>query len=180
MRLLHPSTLGLVGALIAVPVLAQTPAPGGTAGAGASVSQRDRMKACNAQAKTESLKGDARKQFMATCLSGNASPSTPAAATAPAPARTTTVPNPTTTAPRTTSAPTPATKAPAGVGTSAAVFPSAVSPKYASEPAGKARMHTCLDQYNANKATNGNGGLNWIAKGGGYYAQCNARLKGQS
>ena len=59
-----------------------------------------------------------------------------------------------------------------------AVFPSAVAPKYSSEPAGKARMHTCLDQYNANKATNGNGGLTWIQKGGGYFSECNKRLKG--
>src|SRR4051812_22989953 len=33
-----------------------------------------------------------------------------------------------------------------------AVFPTAVSPKYTNESAGKARMHTCLDQYNTNKA----------------------------
>jgi len=59
-----------------------------------------------------------------------------------------------------------------------ATFPNAVSPKYSKESAGKARMHTCLDQYNANKATNGNGGLRWIEKGGGYYSQCNTRLKG--
>jgi hypothetical protein len=59
-----------------------------------------------------------------------------------------------------------------------AVFPSAISPKYSSESAGKARMHTCLDQYNANKASNGNGGLKWIEKGGGYYSECNKRLKG--
>ena len=59
-----------------------------------------------------------------------------------------------------------------------AVFPTAVSPKYSSESAGKARMHTCLDQYNANKATNANGGLKWIMKGGGYYSECNKRLKG--
>jgi hypothetical protein len=59
-----------------------------------------------------------------------------------------------------------------------AVFPGSVSSKYSSESAGKARMHTCLDQYNANKANNGNGGLNWIQKGGGYYSQCNAKLKG--
>jgi hypothetical protein len=63
------------------------------------------------------------------------------------------------------------------VAPSAAVFPSAVAPKYSSESAGKARMHTCLDQYNANKANNGNGGLNWIQKGGGYYSECNKRLK---
>ena len=58
------------------------------------------------------------------------------------------------------------------------VFPTAVSPKYSTETAGKARMHTCLDQYNENKAGNGNGGLNWIQKGGGYYSECNKRLKG--
>jgi hypothetical protein len=59
-----------------------------------------------------------------------------------------------------------------------AVFPSAVSPKYSTETAGKARMHTCLDQYNENKANNGNGGLKWIEKGGGYYSECNKRIKG--
>ena len=61
---------------------------------------------------------------------------------------------------------------------SAAVFPTAVSSKYSSEKAGRARMHTCLDQYNANKAKDANGGLKWIAKGGGYYSECNKRLKG--
>jgi len=69
---------------------------------------------------------------------------------------------------------------PAAPSTSAAVgnavFPSALSPKYASEPAGRARLHTCLDQYKANKAANGNGGLRWIQKGGGYYSQCNRQL----
>jgi hypothetical protein len=68
--------------------------------------------------------------------------------------------------------------APAPVATGNAVFPSAVSPKYSKESAGKARMHTCLDQYDANKANNGNGGLKWIQKGGGYYSECNKRLKG--
>jgi len=59
-----------------------------------------------------------------------------------------------------------------------AVFPSAVDPKYAKETAGKGRMHTCVDQYNANKASNGNGGMKWIQKGGGYYSECNKKLKG--
>jgi hypothetical protein len=59
-----------------------------------------------------------------------------------------------------------------------AVFPTAVSSKYSKESAGKARMHTCLDQYRANKETNGNGGLRWIQKGGGYYSECNKQLKG--
>ncbi|MGD0846348.1 hypothetical protein [Bradyrhizobium sp.] len=58
-----------------------------------------------------------------------------------------------------------------------AVFPSAIDPKYAQESAGKARMHTCVDQYRANKETNGNGGLKWIQKGGGYYSECNKKLK---
>src|SRR5262245_18886257 len=35
-----------------------------------------------------------------------------------------------------------------------AIYPNAVDPKYAKETAGKARLHTCVDQYNANKATN--------------------------
>ena len=59
-----------------------------------------------------------------------------------------------------------------------AMFPMMVDQKYAQETAGKARMHTCLDQYNANKAGNGNAGLKWIQKGGGYYSECNKRLKG--
>ena len=59
-----------------------------------------------------------------------------------------------------------------------AVYPNAVDPKYSKETAGKARMHTCVDQYNANKTTNGNGGMKWIEKGGGYYSECNKKLKG--
>ena len=59
-----------------------------------------------------------------------------------------------------------------------AVFPSAVDPKYSKEKDGSARMHTCVDQYNANKATNANGGLKWIQKGGGYYSECTKKLKG--
>ena len=70
----------------------------------------------------------------------------------------------------------PATPAAPMVG--GATFPKAVSPKYSKESAGRARMHTCLDQYHANKAANGNGGLRWIEKGGGYYSECNKRLKG--
>ena len=61
-----------------------------------------------------------------------------------------------------------------------AVFPNAVDPKYAKETAGKGRMHTCVDQYNANKTSNGNGGLKWIQKGGGYYSECTKKLKGSA
>jgi hypothetical protein len=78
--------------------------------------------------------------------------------------------------PATTTAARPAATAPARP--SDAVFPSAVAQKYSTESAGKARMHTCLDQYNANKTGTGNGGLKWIQKGGGYYSECNKRLKG--
>ena len=95
---------------------------------------------------------------------------TPVAAPAAAPAT-----PPPTTAAKKEAAPPPAA-APAATGN--AVFPSAVDPKYSSLSAGKQRFKTCDDQYNANKATNANGGLKWIQKGGGYYSECNKRLKG--
>ena len=66
----------------------------------------------------------------------------------------------------------PTTVAPKGV-----TFPSAISPKYASETPGKGRMHTCLDQYYALKDANALGGLKWIQKGGGFYSLCNTKLK---
>lgn len=46
--------------------------------------QQDKMKACNAEAKTSGKKGDERKAFMKECLSGGAA----AAASAPAAAGT--------------------------------------------------------------------------------------------
>ncbi len=58
-----------------------------------------------------------------------------------------------------------------------AVFPSAVDPKYSKETAGKARMHTCADQWKVNKTANTTGGLRWIQKGGGYWSECNKKLK---
>src|SRR5262245_57191162 len=53
-----------------------------------------------------------------------------------------------------------ATPAPARPTAGGVTYPSAVSTRYSNESAGKARMHTCLDQYNANKANNANGGMN--------------------
>jgi hypothetical protein len=100
----------------------------------------------------------------AQCGSDAAAPA-PTTASAPASAP----------APAPKPAPTPAA-APAAVGN--AIFPNAVDSKYSKDSAGKARMETCLDQYKANKASNGNGGLKWIQKGGGYYSECNKRLKG--
>jgi hypothetical protein len=58
------------------------------------------------------------------------------------------------------------------------VFPTAISSKYANEKPRTARMRTCRDQFQANKASGGDGGLPWIKKGGGYYSACNSRLKG--
>jgi hypothetical protein len=81
-------------------------------------------------------------------------------------------------APAATAPAAPTKAAPAAAAASNAIFPKAVDPKYASEKAGVARRKTCTDQYNANKATNANGGLEWIQKGGGYYSECNKRLKG--
>ena len=66
----------------------------------------------------------------------------------------------------------PTTVAPKGV-----VFPTALDTKYASESPGKARMHTCLDQYHLDKTNNTLGGLKWIQKGGGFYSLCNTKLK---
>jgi len=136
------------------------------------------MKECSAKYKEAqtagTLKGMKWNDFRKAECGSDAS-ATPAAAPAgdakpaamPAPAA---APKP---AAKTAAAPAAAPAAPSN-----AVFPSAVSPKYSKETEGKARMHTCLDQYNANKTSNGNGGLTWIQKGGGYYSECNKRLKG--
>jgi hypothetical protein len=58
------------------------------------------------------------------------------------------------------------------------VFPTVVDSKYSNEKPGRARRKTCLDQYKANKATNANGGLKWLQRGGGYYSQCVKKPKG--
>ena len=97
---------------------------------------------------------------------GSTTPPTPAASAATPAATASSHPTP---APKQTQASAP---------TGNAVFPAAVSPKYSKESPGKARLHTCLDQYHANKSNNGNGSLKWIQKGGGYYSECNKRLKG--
>lgn len=58
-----------------------------------------------------------------------------------------------------------------------ASFPSAINPKFAQEPPAKGRLHTCAEQWKANKEANTTGGLRWIQKGGGYWSECNKRLK---
>ena len=132
------------------------------------------LKECSTKyqaAKTDgTLAGANWKSFRAAqCSSGSsttASEAAPASAAAASPAATTA------TAPATMSKP-----ASMAASSGTATFPGAIDPKYAKETAGKGRMHTCLDQYRANKASNGNGGLRWIQKGGGYYSECTKKLK---
>jgi hypothetical protein len=67
----------------------------------------------------------------------------------------------------------------APVETGNAVFPNAIDPKFASEKPHMARMHTCSEQWKADKANNTTGGMHWNQKGGGgFYPECNKRLKG--
>ena len=61
------------------------------------------------------------------------------------------------------------------VPTAAGMFPVTVAKKYSHLPAGHARMLTCRDQYEANKAA-GIAELTWSEEGGGYYSECNKRL----
>ena len=114
------------------------------------------------------LNGQKWNDFRKAQCGADATPVAAPAAPPPAPA----APKEAATKPK--AAPAAAPAAPTGP----AIFPLAVDPKYSSETAGKGRMHTCVDQYNANKATNANGGMKWIEKGGGYYSECNKRLKG--
>ena len=147
---------------------------------GATSAQALTMQECSTKYKAAqaagTLKGSWNEFRKAEC--GPTAAAAPATAAPTAAAPTTAAPARTTGAAptSTTTPPTAPAAAPAAMGN--AVFPTAVSPKYTKESSGKARMHTCLDQYNANKAANGNGGLKWIQKGGGYYSECNKQLKG--
>jgi hypothetical protein len=156
----------------------------------APASAQNRLKTCNDEwnaMKANNTVGDKKyADFRKECLARTAAAApgevpapAPGAAPAPAPAPSAAAPaaKP---APRATRTATPApapSSAPAAAGE--AVFPTAVSQKYSTESAGRARMHTCRDQYQENKANNGNGGLIWIQKGGGYYSECNKHLKGE-
>ncbi len=61
---------GSSAAPAATPVAA--PAPAKTASA--KKTQQEKMKSCNAEAKTKALKGAERRTFMSTCLKGDAAP----------------------------------------------------------------------------------------------------------
>ncbi|AQS91458.1 hypothetical protein A0U94_11205 [Gluconobacter albidus] len=147
-------------------------------------------KECHAAFKTAkqngSLNGQSYKAFKAASCGDTAKAAAPAASSATTPAAAA----PTTTAPAAPASAAPAdsspagTKAPIALKTSTAssgnvVFPTAISPEFSKLSAGRARQKTCVAQYNANKANGGNGSLKWIQKGGGYWSQCNSRLKGE-
>ena len=135
------------------------------------------QKECSAKyqtAKTSgTLNGMTYNQFYSECAKeAKGEKATPAAAPA--------APTPAAPTPTAAPAPAPAPMAPTTASTGgAAVFPTAVSPQFSKESAGKARMATCLAQYKANGSSKGaaNGGLKWIEKGGGYYSECNKKLK---
>ena len=139
------------------------------------------MAECSAKYKAAkdggTLNGQKWNDFRKAQCAADATPAaatTTAAPAAPAPApKADAAPKAT---PKTAAAAPAAPAAPAGP----AVYPSKVDPKYASESVGKGRMHTCRDQYTANKATNANGGMKWIEKGGGYWSGCDKALKGST
>jgi hypothetical protein len=136
--------------------------------AAAAPAQALTMQECSAKYKAAkdagTLNGQKWNDFRKAECGADATAAAPPAAPAAAPAKEA----------KKGTAPAAAPAAPSGP----AVFPNAIDPKYAKESPGKARLHTCVEQYNANKANNANGGLKWIQKGGGYYSECNKRLKG--
>ncbi|WKE48892.1 hypothetical protein [Gluconobacter oxydans] len=157
------------------------------AGLSAAPAHAMTAKECHAAFKTAkqngSLNGQSYKAFKATsCGETTKAAAAPAAAAETAPTAAAT-PAASTSAAASDSSPA-ATKAPivpkAAVASSGnVVFPTAISPEFSKLSAGKARQKTCVAQYNANKANGGNGSLKWIQKGGGYWSECNSRLKGE-
>jgi hypothetical protein len=120
------------------------------------------------------LNGQSYNDFRKAQCGADATAAAAPAAAAAAPA----APAPAAPAPKAADAKPAAAPAAPAMPAGPAVYPSKIDPKYASESAGTGRQHTCVDQYNANKATNGNGGMKWIAKGGGYWSACDKALKG--
>lgn len=156
--------------------------------AGLSVAPAHAMtaKECHAAFKTAkqngSLNGQSYKAFKAASCGDISKAAAPAAASGATPTTTITPAAPATAAgpdssPAGTKAPITPKAAVASSGN--VVFPTAISPEFSKLSAGRARQKTCVAQYNANKANGGNGSLKWIQKGGGYWSECNSRLKGE-
>lgn len=151
------SMLGGTAALAAAPASAPAPTTG-------KLSFMACHRAFSDAKRAGTLNGQKYGDFKQSHCNGTAAPAQ-APASAPAAAST---PSASTAAPAAAAAP---------VASGNVVFPARVSPEFASLTPGKARMQTCLAQYNANKSTGRNGSLKWIQKGGGYYSECNNRLK---
>lgn len=145
--------------LLAIALLATAPA----------LAQDATMKVCGEKwqaAKAAGTTGGANwSKFLAECRAGQASRPDASAKGVPVPAAV---------------APAPPASPPARgeAASKPAVFPAAVAGKYANLSPSQARRKTCSDQYQTNKAGDSNGGLRWMEKGGGYWSQCNSRLKG--
>lgn len=142
-----------------------------TAGSGVSAFAQDNvMKTCGDKwriaKESSAASGQTWTQFLAKCRTETAAKAAPAAAPNPA-------------APAAAETPAPAAEKPAIVAAPGkpAVYPSAIASKFASEKPYRARLKTCSEQYQANKASGDNGGQRWREKGGGYWSACNKRLK---
>ena len=129
--------VGVTGCLLAVLTCASPVA---------ALTQKECSEKYQAAKSAGTLGGKSWNDFRKTECAANAAPAATEPATKPA-----TTETKKTTPPQPTKEATPAKPAAAP---SNAVFPTAVSSKYSSQSAGKARMHTCLDQYHANKANN--------------------------
>src|SRR5882757_4507718 len=167
MRLFSHAPVGRPRMTIHVKLLCAAAAAGFAAVIATSPAQALTAPECSAKyqaaKKGGTLAGQKWNDFRKAQCGADATPAAAPTAAAPAPA-----------APKEAKKEATAPAAPAGP----AVFPNAVDQKYSKESEGKARMHTCVDQYNANKTANANGGLKWIQKGGGYYSECTKKLKG--
>lgn len=164
-------------------VSARAQEQGGGTGSGAS--RENLMKACGDKwrgvRETESANGVTWPQFLARCRADSAAPRGPAAQLQAQAVQERETQAQTTLVPRSSaSAAAPRDQRGGSVPARASVepvFPEAISQRHASERPALARQRTCADQFRANKASEANGGLRWIEQGGGYWSQCNARLK---
>ena len=140
------------------------------AGSGVSALAQDNvMKICGNKwrvaKESSATSGQTWMQFLAKCRTETAAIVAPAASSKPVASIAET--------------PAPASEKPA-VATAPgkpAVYPGAIASKFASEKPYRARQKTCSEQYQANKASGDNGGQRWLEKGGGYWSECNKRLK---
>ncbi|MDE1155800.1 MAG: hypothetical protein PW735_08725 [Acidobacteriaceae bacterium] len=157
----------------------------------AAISMKDCSTKYKAAQAAGTLNGQKWNDFRAAQCGADTTAAAPAATATTTAAPATTTMKPATTKPATTTAaktsdadepsatpPAKEPEKPTAVAPAGLSLPTAVSPKYASENAGKARFHTCVDAYHDAKAKNALAGVKWIQKGGGYYSLCNAKLKG--